>query len=234
MKNLKFILMLLVGMLTVSMSLTSCNNDIEDNSVSEADLATLKTKMVGNYRGKTRFYYPKGYAMYGNMVYQKYDSLETSWNVRNDGTVTTEFPIHMLDSAIYVSKDYETTDDGKKYIALQKAISNLEQTAPMKTMQVKCNLTHPNAWWSGTNGVGFYVQPDAIKVNLEFNGSNHDVYFVFATNVGLYQFATNDILNINSMFVFQSNLYGICIDEMSEKNLIPSIYMRNVLFTCMK
>ena len=233
MKNLKTLLLLLVSMLSVSFAFTSCNTDSDDNTVSDSDIAVVKSKMPGVYSGKNRLYYLKGYYMY-QAYYQPYDSINASWRVSSEGTVTTGFPVHMLDSAIYVSDADKETEQGKKYLAVQKAISNLEQTSPMSDMQIKSTLIHPYVWWVTNNCIQFYVTPEKLQLNLEYDGARHDVFFEFSTNLAQFQFSQNDVSGTNNMFAFQSTLDAIYLDKYDANNKIPSDYFRQVFFSCTK
>lgn len=226
MARLKNLMMACLGFVAMAMSLASCINN-DDNTLDSATQKQYQTTMSGQYQGKVRFYYPKTSNYTGETVYQKYDSISTSWYVNNDSTfVFDAFPIHMLDSAVVVDKSY-TGDEAEKYRSLSKAISDLGESDPMVTL--KCQYYIPSSGYVSNTAYNFIAGGYTITKNISFNGASHTVYFVFGQGPGAYVVS-------NRAFQGQIALYAICIDNLnfSSQYTVPSQFFKQVVFTYSK
>lgn len=218
MKNLKNLVMLLVVLATATFSFTSCNTDSEDYSIDMATQRKYMTVMSGSYSGKTRLYYTD----YINQRYVKYDSISTSWSVRNDSTLTlNRFPVQKLDSAITVPTS-DTSKDAQNMRELQTAISKI--TTPV---DMKCYYYIPASSLVNDQTLSFFVNPVYFKQTLNYGGANHDVYFVFMVNNygGTYWYSTQ-------AYEFNMYLQSFSIDREPKdfSNSVPAKYFRNILF----
>ena len=237
MKNLKNLLVLFMGIVTMSLTFASCNTDGEDYSIDEVTQKRYQSLMSGSYSGKVLF---QQFDSRQNK-YVSVDSTNTTWYVRNDSTFSIRnFPISKLDSAINVPSG-DISSEGTQLRALRKAISEL----PDET--IRCNYYVPNTQFVGTNGYQFLVNPLCtesdfpqlladkkpmfIKKKLTYNDETHDVYFVFYQNY--YGGAYN---SPSLLFNFYMMLAGISIDTVPTQytSSFSTQYFRNIAITCTK
>ena len=219
MKNLKNLMMLFVVLAAAAFSFTSCNTDTEDYTIDQATQRQYMTMMSGAYSGKMRMFYTD----YANQRYVKYDSLSTSWTVRNDSTLTLHrFPVQKRDSAILVPAS-ETSAEAQTLRQLQTAISNINAPA-----ELKCFYYIPASSLVNSQTMSFFVNPVYFKQTLNYGGADHDVYFVFMVNNygGTYTIASQT-------FEFNMYLQSLSIDREPKdySNSVPARYFRNILFT---
>lgn len=218
MKNLKKLLLLFMGIVAVSMSLTSCNSDSTDYSIDQVTQKQYQSTMAGAYIGKTSFMQVANY--------NKLDTIATetlTWTVRNDSTFTIHnFPVNRLDSAINVPSG-QISSEATQLRELRAAISKAG------TQDLKCFYWIPGTNWISTSGYQFFVNPMYFAQNLTYNGETHKVYFVFQLNYYIGQYVAT-----SHKFQFDMVLSSICIDkEPTDYNpSFPSKYFRQILVSC--
>lgn len=225
MKNLKTLFFLLVGILLVATSVTSCISN-SDDSLDYATQQKYLSDMAGSHVGKVRFFYPKTSSYSGDRAeYVKYDSLETSWYTRAaDSSFTADaFPVYMLDSTVVVDKSV-ASDNAERYRQLNKAIRALQLSDPFASFKATCYI--PVSSWISGSIYQFYFLPQTIHANVNFDGADHDIWFIFTSTTGQFS-ATNRAYYASAM------LYGICIDklQLSSQYMVPSEYLKNVIIT---
>ena len=222
MKNLRNFIMAFVGFIAVAMCVTSCLSN-EDDSLDYTTQKRYQQIISGQKLGKIRFYRQSGTRAYaGQQTLVKYDSLENaSWYVGADSTITiNNFPVYMLDSAIIVNKD-ATGDDAVKYRSLNQAIRALKNSS-LGSENVKAIYAIPSTGWVSESVIQFMFQPTTIKRTINFNGADHEVYFVFNSyNIGACSTS-------NLQFQASFSLSAICIDKLSQQNAVPSTYFNSV------
>lgn len=202
--------------------LSSCLGDDEDTTISPDIHRQYGTEMTGSYSGMVRFYKPKTNNNANSVV--KYDSLQTSWRVSADSTVSINyFPVNALDSAIHVSATDKGTD-ATKYRELQKAISNITPTTLKGTYYI------PSTTYVTSSIIGFFVAPQVIQQTLTYNGETHTVYFVFISNS---TYSYGEFSRSSRTFQFNMVLYGIYEDELTTTKAISSTYFNNIYISCL-
>lgn len=243
MKNLKALMMLLIGVF--ALTVTSCNTDDGDHYYTHEEQDAIQAKMVGTYSGSLYMYKPNT----STKKYEVYHSLPTTWTASKgnpalgkDSLITiSNFPINMLDSAINVSKG-EITTEATQLRELRTAISML---APE---DIRCAYYVPSTQFITSAGYQFIVNPLCvnsdfytlkatgqsmfIKKTLSYGGTTHDVYFVFLLNYygGAYSVT-------NRSFQFNMALASITIDKKPVdyySNSFASTYFRPLIITCVK
>lgn len=223
MKNLKHLAMLLVGFMVTVICFSSCISDGDDYSIDEATQKSYMKTMTGMYNGKVRMHYVSNSPMnYQGIV--KYDSINTTWTVRQDSTLTLyDFPVNKLDSAIYISKNASNAET-QDLRALQEAISNIKTPA-----NIQCYYYVPTSTFVNSQIIQYFVNPVYFKQTLTYNGKTHDVYFVFRTNYYGGAFTIS-----SRQFDFNMFLQSISIDKVpvDYSNSVPSTYFRGLLITC--
>ena len=237
MKNLKNLLVLFMGILTMSLTFASCNTDSEDYSIPESSQRQYQTQMAGTYSGKMQF---KQFDSRQNN-YVDITSVQATWTVRNDSTFTIRrFPISKLDSAINVPSS-AVTGEAVQLRSLREAISELPDE------DVRCAYFVPNTQFVSTSGYQYYVNPlcvDSefsqlyaaksqmfIKKKLTYSGETHTVYFVF------YQGYYGGEYSASSLFFnFNMVLAGITIDTVPTEytSSFSTQYFRNIAITVSK
>lgn len=222
MKNLRNFIMAFVGFIAVAMCVTSCLSN-EDDSIDYATQKQYQQIMEGPQTGKIRFYRQQGTRAYTTQqTLVKYDSIPASWYIGSDSTITiNNFPVYMLDSAIIVNKD-ATGDDAVKYRSLNQAIRAMKDNPSQGYTNAKIMYAIPSAGWVNESVLQFMLQPLTIERNINFNGGNHKVYFVFNSyNVGAFSRSTREAQA-------SYTLSAICIDQLSQQNAVPSTYFNSV------
>lgn len=218
--NFKHLMMLFVCLLGGMTFFASCISDDDDYSIDLATQQAYMQTMSGSYMGKVRMYYVNNFKQ--QLV--KYDSINTTWNVRRDSTLTLyDFPINKLDSAIYISPNSNNAEV-TELRALQSAISAIKTPS-----NLKCYYYVPTKSLVSSQWMQFIVNPIYFKQTLTYNGKQHDVYFVFRTGYYGGTFTTS-----SRQFEFNMYLQSISIDKEPKdySNSIPSTYFRNILLTC--
>lgn len=223
MKNLRNFIMAFVGFIAVAMCVTSCLSN-EDDSIDYATQKQYQQIMEGPQTGKIRFYRQQGTRAYTTQqTLVKYDSIKNaSWYIGSDSTITiNNFPVYMLDSAIIVNKD-ATGDDAVKYRSLNQAIRAMKENHSQGFTKAKALYAIPSAGWVNESVLQFMLQPLTIERNINFNGGDHKVYFVFNSyNVGAFSRSTREAQA-------SYTLSAICIDQLSQQNAVPSPYFNRV------
>lgn len=219
MKNLKTLLLLLVGCFVISGAMTSCVGDDTNDYIIEPDTyRSYLRQMSDTYSGHVRFFMPSSNS---NATYTRYDSINSSWTVRTDSVVVLHnFPVAKLDSAIVVPASDKTTTT-TTLLALRSALSKADPT------ELHALYFIPNSNFVSTSAIQFYVNPYALEVPLTYEGETHKVYFIFTSNYygGVYNVASRN-------FEYAMQLYAICIDKAEENSKIASRYVKNVQITC--
>lgn len=222
MKNLRNFIMAFVGFIAVAMCVTSCLSN-EDDSIDYATQKQYQQIMEGPQTGKIRFYRQQGTRAYTTQhTLVKYDSIPASWYIGSDSTITiNNFPVYMLDSAIIVNKD-ATGDDAVKYRSLNQAIRAMKDNHSQGFTKAKALYAIPSAGWVNESVLQFMLQPLTIERTINFNGSDHKVYFVFNSyNIGAFSRSTREAQA-------SYTLSAICIDQLSQQNAVPSTYFNSV------
>ena len=222
MKNLRNFIMAFVGFIAVAMCVTSCLSN-EDDSLDYATQKQYQQIMAGPQTGKIRFYRQQGTRAYvGQQTLVKYDSIPASWYIGSDSAITiNNFPVYMLDSAIIVNKD-ATGDDAVKYRSLNQAIRAMKDNHSQGFTTAEAIYAIPSTGWVSESVIQFMLQPLTIKRTINFNGGDHDVYFVFNSyNVGAFSRSTREAQA-------SYTLSAICIDKLSPQNAVPSTYFNSV------
>lgn len=241
MKNLKTFILLFVGIITMSLTFTSCNTDTEDYSISEEMQGKYQEQMAGVYSRGVAVLQPNS----NNTEWVKVDSIDSSWRVGNDSTITlTKFPMNRLDSAINVPSG-DITSEATTLRALRDAISKLGYES------IRLAYYIPNSQCVTSTGYQFVVNPLCvasdyssimadfhagskkagwfIKKNLTYAGETHTVWFVFYLNYYGGVFTSNK-------FEFQMVLASIYIDDNNAPTdynpSFSSRYFRPVRFLC--
>ena len=227
MKNLKALMMLLIGVF--ALTVTSCNTDDADHYYTLEEQDAIQAKMVGTYSGTLYMYKPNT----STQKYESYYSLPTTWTASKgnpalgkDSLITiSNFPINMLDSAIYISSKDES-DQAKTLRALRTAISKL----PAEDIKCKYFVPSSDPQFTLTNGYKFILNPYIISKKLEYNGESHTVYFVFQMNyyVGVYTQSGSRNMKLNMLFA------SISVDK-EPVDYYPSFpinYFRPLIVTC--
>lgn len=228
MKNLKALLMLLIGVF--ALTVTSCNTDDGDHYYTQEEQDAIQAKMVGTYGGTLYMYKPNT----STKKYEVYHSLPTTWTVSKgnpalgkDSLITiSNFPINKLDSAIVISEK-DNSDEAKTLRALRTAISEL----PAENLECKFFVPSDNSYYTFNNGYRFILNPLIVKKQLTYEEKQHDVYFVFSMNSYVGEW-TQSAMN-NSM-KFQMVFASFSIDK-APQSYYPSFsqkYLRPLIITC--
>lgn len=228
MKNLKALMMLLIGVF--ALTVTSCNTDDADHYYTLEEQDAIQAKMVGTYSGTLYMYKPNT----STQKYEVYHSLPTTWTASKgnpalgkDSLITiSNFPINMLDSAIVIS-DKDNSDEAKTLRALRTAISKL----PAENLECKFFVPSDNSYYTFNNGYRFILNPLIVKKQLTYEDKKHDVYFVFSMNSYVGEW-TQSAMN-NSM-KFQMVFASFSIDKVPQ-SYYPSFsqkYLRPLIITC--
>ena len=238
MKNLKHLILVFIGLFAMTMSFTSCLNSSDDNQALTPDVqkSYLQTiQMNGPFMGRIRFFYPKNDSYSTQINFQKYDSLDASWDTyANDSSFVVEgFPVYKLDSAVVVAKD-ATGDEAEKYRSLNTEIRNLRDSEDGN------KRFYAKSYILGSSYIdkGYYYctfMPQVIETKIKFNGGDHKVYFVFGDKYSSLQSASA-FNTVSKQMQAQTTLYAICIDklELSQQYMVPSTYMKNVVISFAK
>lgn len=223
MKNSRKFILMLMALFAMTFSVSSCldsDNDYESND--PVQYKKYLAQMSMPYSGKARLYYHDNTGTSPMAV--KYDSLETTWTVRTDSTVTLEaFPICRFDSAIVVS-DTDLSAKAEEMRALKAAISTLG------TADVKALYYWPNTSFVQQNTISFYVNPMCIERSVRYRDADHKVYFWFIANY----LGGTWTGSIYPTFEYSFYLSYISTDspELTINNVVPTKYMRNIQVTC--
>lgn len=222
MKNLRNFIMAFVGFIAVAMCVTSCLSN-EDDSIDYATQKQYQQVMAGRQIGKIRFYRQQGTRAYATQqTLVKYDSISASWDIGDDSTIiVNRFPVYMLDSAIIVNKD-ATGAEAEKYRSLNQTIRAMKDNPSQGYTNAKIMYAIPSAGWVNESVLQFMLQPLTIKRTINFNGGDHEVYFVFNSyNIGAFSRSTRKAQA-------SYTLSAICIDQLSQQNAVPSTYFNSV------
>lgn len=241
MKNLKNLLVLLVGILTMSLTFASCNTDGEDYSISPEVQRQYQSQMAGMYSGQVIVQQANENAT----DWVNVDSIRSTWSVSNDSTIIlSRFPMNKLDSAINVPSG-ETSTEAIKLRELRTAISELGDES------IRCTYFIPNTQCVMGTGYQFVVNPLCltsdysqilsdlriglknngffIKKKLTYDGETHTVWFVFYLNYYGGAFSS-------SKFAYQMVLASIYISDDSVptdyNSSFSSRFFRPVRFVC--
>lgn len=226
MKNLRNFIMAFVGFIAVAMCVTSCLSS-EDDSLSQQEQKRYQQIISGTKSGKIRFFRQQGTrAGYsGQQTVVKYDSISTDWVVKADSFMyINRFPVYALDSAIIVNKD-ATGAEAEKYRSLNQAIRAMKGDYSNGYEKLEAIYAIPSKGWISDSYFQFMISPKTIKRTINFDGAQHDVYFVFySNNVGAFITGTQQ---------YQASLilYAICIDQPNLQNAIPSQYFNIITIT---
>lgn len=227
MKNLKALMMLLIGVF--ALTVTSCNTDDADHYYTHEEQDAIQTKMVGTYSGTLYMYKPNT----STQKYESYYSLPTTWTASKgnpalgkDSLITiSNFPINMLDSAIVISEK-DNTDEAKTLRALRTAISKL----PAENLECKFFVPSDNSYYTFNNGYRFILNPLVVKKQLTYEEKKHDVYFVFSMNSYVGEWTPGAMNSMKLQMVFAS----FSIDK-APQSYYPSFsqkYLRPLIITC--
>ena len=227
MKNLKALMMLLIGVF--ALTVTSCNTDDADHYYTLEEQDAIQAKMVGTYSGTLYMYKPNT----STQKYEVYHSLPTTWTASKgnpalgkDSLITiSNFPINMLDSAIVIS-DKDNSDEAKTLRALRTAISKL----PAENLECKFFVPSDNSYYTFNNGYRFILNPLIVKKQLTYEEKQHDVYFVFSMNSYVGEWTPGAMNSMKFQMVFAS----FSIDK-APQNYYPSFsqkYLRPLIITC--
>ena len=227
MKNLKALMMLLIGVF--ALTFTSCNTDDADHYYTLEEQDAIQAKMVGTYSGTLYMYKPNT----STQKYESYYSLPTTWTASKgnpalgkDSLITiSNFPINMLDSAIVISEK-DNTDEAKTLRALRTAISKL----PAENLECKFFVPSDNSYYTFNNGYRFILNPLVVKKQLTYEEKKHDVYFVFSMNSYVGEWTPGAMNSMKFQMVFAS----FSIDK-APQNYYPSFsqkYLRPLIITC--
>lgn len=227
MKNLKALMMLLIGVF--ALTVTSCNTDDGDHYYTLEEQDAIQAKMVGTYGGTLYMYKPNT----STQKYEVYHSLPTTWTASKgnpalgkDSLITiSNFPINMLDSAIVIS-DKDNSDEAKTLRALRTAISKL----PAENLECKFFVPSDNSYYTFNNGYRFILNPLIVKKQLTYEEKQHDVYFVFSMNSYVGEWTPGAMNSMKLQMVFAS----FSIDK-APQNYYPSFsqkYLRPLIITC--
>lgn len=220
MKNLKMFFVLVVAMLATAMTFTACTDDNDDKALDANAQKQYMTMMSGSYTGKMRMYY----ADMSKQKYVQYDSLQTMWQVRSDSTLTiSSFPVSSLDSCINVPKG-EISSEATQLRELQQAIGQIKNP-----IQLQAYYYIPVSSFISNDYISFFVNPVFFKQTLNYNGADHDVYFVFLTNSYGGNFDRT-----GRLFEYHMYLQSVSIDKkpVDYSNSVSARYFRNLLITC--
>lgn len=227
MKNLKALMMLLIGVF--ALTVTSCNTDDADHYYTLEEQDAIQAKMVGTYSGTLYMYKPNT----STQKYESYYSLPTIWTASKgnpalgkDSLITiSNFPINMLDSAIVISEK-DNTDEAKTLRALRTAISKL----PAENLECKFFVPSDNSYYTFNNGYRFILNPLVVKKQLTYEEKKHDVYFVFSMNSYVGEWTPGAMNSMKLQMVFAS----FSIDK-APQSYYPSFsqkYLRPLIITC--
>lgn len=227
MKNLKALMMLLIGVF--ALTVTSCNTDDADHYYTLEEQDAIQAKMVGTYSGTLYMYKPNT----STQKYESYYSLPTTWTASKgnpalgkDSLITiSNFPINMLDSAIVISEK-DNTDEAKTLRALRTAISKL----PAENLECKFFVPSDNSYYTFNNGYRFILNPLVVKKQLTYDEKKHDVYFVFSMNSYVGEWTPGAMNSMKLQMVFAS----FSIDK-APQSYYPSFsqkYLRPLIITC--
>lgn len=227
MKNLKALMMLLIGVF--ALTITSCNTDDADHYYTLEEQDAIQAKMVGTYSGTLYMYKPNT----STQKYEVYHSLPTTWTASKgnpalgkDSLITiSNFPINKLDSAIVIS-DKDNSDEAKTLRALRTAISKL----PAENLECKFFVPSDNSYYTFNNGYRFILNPLIVKKQLTYEEKQHDVYFVFSMNSYVGEWTPGAMNSMKFQMVFAS----FSIDK-APQNYYPSFsqkYLRPLIITC--
>ena len=227
MKNLKALMMLLIGVF--ALTITSCNTEDGDHYYTLEEQDAIQAKMVGTYSGTLYMYKPNT----STQKYESYYSLPTTWiaskgdpALGKDSLITiSNFPINKLDSAIVISEK-DNSDEAKTLRALRTAISKLSD----ENLECKFFVPSDNSYYTFNNGYRFILNPLVVKKQLTYEEKKHDVYFVFSMNSYVGEWTPGAMNSMKFQMVFAS----FSIDK-APQSYYPSFsqkYLRPLIITC--
>lgn len=149
MRKISLFMLFLVSSMTLC--LTSCLGDDEDDSLTQEQILTARQAMRGNYSGTTHSYVANST--------KKDSTFNTSWTL-NDSTVTIyNFPVSQLALAL------DSASHKTEIEAIKKA----------PAQQVKCYWGFYNTNNFGNPYYYFGVAPATVTVNFEADGKSHQL-----------------------------------------------------------
>lgn len=137
-----------------ALSLTACNDDDEQKSLTKEDVANCFLTVKGNYSGKLMYYT-------GEKKNDKFvkDSVLSTWSIQSDSVLTIDkFPSKAL--AAFVSDS-----------TVKKAL----EAAPAQDLKCRIGFVQ-------TSPVAFIANPITPTFNLNYGGADHKVQVVFYIN----------------------------------------------------
>lgn len=165
MKKLKTIIPSLIAALFMSLTMTSCLNDDNNNGLSEEQTKEAILAMSGNYRGKLYFYDSKKEELKDKNYNDSIENISVKFNYPESAYVIYDFPARLLFKAI------ENHDD------LKEAVE--EEYVDLKIKYVPYQV--------GGRQIYYYMQPETVSMNLYYGGINHNIKVAFLINtMGVY------------------------------------------------
>lgn len=209
MKKLKKLLPLFLMALITSMTMVSCLNSDDDETIPDSKKESYKMLMSGNYSGKL-YWFDK------NIDKSKYpkqvDSLETTVKVGLDGTMTLyDFPIKLFFKELDVTANYSEEKlaglTEQQLATLKRNDEIVKAAEEYGNMDVTINYD----FYAERSSVLYYVcMPKGVTFQLNYGGKTHDVGIGFVMNSpGIYA---------NKLNSFQIVEYGIYDGKDSSNN----------------
>lgn len=213
MKKIK--LFSIVAAFVAAFAFTSCNNNSYYQPLTQAEKQTCYLKTSGS-RMSQLAYVSDEHVTEKDGKKEYHDTLGVSTSIHGDGkdTVMTvkDFPVKIF--ARYIPENAET-----KY--LKEALKKYEMPVSFKSVVY---------YYTVTPFIQFMLFPDAITVNLKYDGATHKVkFYCYSSGKSRYTFGqvTQDKSKVEAYLV----VYGYEVDPKDEKKPNPTAFNFNMAGT---
>lgn len=201
MKRLKNLLPLFLMALITSMTLVSCLDSDDDETMSQGRKEQCKMLMSGNYAGKL-YWFDKNIdkSQYPKQV----DSLQTSLRVSLDGTMTLYgFPIKLFFKELDVTANYSEEKLASLSDQQRATLKRNDEIVKAAEEYGTADLTMGYDFYAERSSIFYYVcQPKGVTFKLNYGGTTHDMAVGFVMNSpGIYA------NKMNSLQIVQYGIY---------------------------
>lgn len=201
MKKLRKLFPLMLVALMVSVTMTSCLDNGDDDGLSDQDKQTWLLQASGSYTGKI-YWFDKNIdkTQYPKQV----DSLETVAKLSIDNTVTLyDFPVKLFFKQLDVRANYteeQLKDLPADDLAILQRNEEMRQAAEeYGNVDLKMNLYIYNVV---NNYLYYSVAPQTLKLTLNYGGASHDIKIAFINGTqGIYN-ANRNYIQIYEAAIF--------------------------------
>lgn len=202
MDKLKRILPVLMMALLASVTLVSCLDSGDDETLDENQKKQWMLQISGNYNGKM-YWYDK-FAEKTDKNPDKLDSLETSVRLGIDNKIMLyDFPVKLFFKSLDLTKNYTAEQLAEKTADELALLQRNDQIVEAAENYGNMDLTLNYELFAQSNNVlYYYVSPQSVKMSLEYGGKKHDltVAFILLTSGTYYKNAT-------TLFITEAAIY---------------------------